>query len=669
MSSIGEDIDNTHTTSDVGTDLEISYEEGLLTSNIKQTIANFPKDVLLNILQFIPLCELHFGRIPKVSLSWLKAALRVEHDRYWSKPGAVTAYDNTLLDVRTGDVIHNLNDLNAMRVMFNMWSPDQRQRTITYDKVPFQYQNLDGRRHSVAPPTQATTAAEGCRSHAMPIAPHDMNGVGYTLLNSVYLCLHDCRYLYVLLGNNVTCVDLMMNKVKWSNVLFDQANRYLFVNKFIQTSDYIYVTTSQNLRVFAKKDGYRTELILPNMINRKKGEVIRDVVATNNFVAILYADNIVYRREHDFAHYHHEQYHELIINQIADTRDSTLMTVGALEPPKLYLYDSSFNLQIAATLKQKDRYEFSYVFNDCFSIMNDQLFELRVIDGVSGGRKHIIDLSKDLTIDDRTEFSQCDQYLLMGRDKSWYLLDPYNNTCQDCFQFGHFDRLYLHSCPDQLHMVGLRGDQIFYFPSREQQVYKWITLFTKMKNNFYQYESDHSHTKLFQGQGNVLIMSRSVSDTRRFLSSQQRLDVDLSAFDVRDGKLLWQVVHECYYGGAERSEKGFHVVIDDTNRCVLVFSYFVPMFAVKRGMSLCSAYCIDSGRLKWKYQHKHKPGLMYVDTTTGDDESSQDANSGLTISRKASTDTMSNSSLGYEENALSPKAKHVKNKKNKCKTQ
>jgi hypothetical protein len=731
MTSNTEDLDSevtTDTASELGHSWSPNYDEQR--SGHKYPITNIylPKDVLVHIFQFFSLKDLHSGRVGKISTTWLKASLSVECSRYWNRPGAVFVYDNAVLDTITGDVIYDFNDIAVSSAIFNHFSDDKL--CLTYDNVPYRFQNLDSKRiggsvylgasdiaklaelsNEVSNETNKNSkTAPTPRSHALPIGPADMCEISYERLNCAFKYLHDGRYLYILFGNSLACVDLMMNNVKWKSQLLEKTPRYLFVNEFSQNSRSIYIALSHNAMSFEKSDGNKTELVLSNMINKKKGEVIRDLCVDNDMVAIMYANNIVVDKDIDFSVINYEGYfreimsgpgrkseeqgminieeeteedlqpteaHVLPISRTstihstpgsATSRKRTLLAMGALEAPKLYLYDGKNNFIVGANLQRRDRYRFLKTgkTSPVFCIVNDGDLEIRVINA-QGRRAHVIDLKREcqkLSLE-RIEFvprAGGERFLVMGKygGKDWWLIHPESGRVLDLSTLllptVEHERLFVVETKEG-HLRGLidiAGKEIIYYevevekarlsgdlntPTSDKDrgntstdvlqhqqstlendlnnntsltnrrfVKKWSTTL-QWKTNYYQYELDPDHTRFYKSEdGNKFVITRIVQDARRFLSSQQRLDIEIIVFD-RGGTILWRLIHECYYGGSEAAEKGFELILMGDQ--LFAVSFFVPLHTVKKGLSFLTSYDLETGRVKWKYSHKHKPNVMH----------------------------------------------------------
>ena len=103
---------------------------------------------------------------------------------------------------------------------------------------------------------------------------------------------------------------------------------------------------------------------------------------------------------------------------------------------------------------------------------------------------------------------------------------------------------------------------------------KWSTEML-WKDSFYKFEIDGACRFYYDKKRNYFIITRTVSDSRRFLSKEQRLDIEVSVFQSDTGKLAWKKQVECYTGNDPAGEKGFHIKTNSSQ--LFVMSYFIPV--------------------------------------------------------------------------------------------
>jgi hypothetical protein len=229
--------------------------------------------------------------------------------------------------------------------------------------------------------------------------------------------------------------------------------------------------------------------------------------------------------------------------------------------------------------------------------------------------------------------------------KDWYLLHPESGRVIDLsthIQPAEHDRLFVVETKEG-HLKGLVGistKQVHYYEEeveksrmstesspitvdqQQQQLVEPDTAITRRlvkrwsvplqwRTNYYQFELETDQTRFYTSEdGDRFVLTRVVQDSRRFLSAQQRLDIEITVFDASNrGNILWQQIHECYYGGPEAAEKGFDLVVQ--GNILYAFSFFVPLHTVKKGLSFLTAYNLETGKMSWKYVHKHKPNVMH----------------------------------------------------------
>jgi len=711
-------------------------------------------DVLSFIFQFLTFKELK-DTMPKISKIWCEAATKTE-DAYWRDPNHVITFNNVMFDAHTGDVIVDFNNIEFVTTVFahilkSDLSSSQGRQSLLYTGIPFEFQNLDVvtpkkncRQSSRVPPdpshstpirvsigNQNDDLANGnnqstnnenvddrltkVKTHLFPVAPSDMSGeLSFDHTNYSFMYLHDGRFVYILLGNNLACFDLVSMSQRWHTNLYDKRMpKFLFINIFTQNKKYIYVGLPQDVFCIEKKRGTKFNLMhmLPpavsptdnygmitsmNKTSIKKRERVKDLEVDDQLVVVVTGDNLIINTTIDFGDlnayckHHMAIQKEKIQKEASSTQPSspnsgptsglfsnfqlsrkkTLMNIG-LDAPKLLIFDGDNNFITSAICKNKDRHNIllkkaTGSLHPYFCLINDYERELRVV-SAEGKRIHILNLpSRDEqnNANEPINFTyQGKRFMLQGEygSEKWWLIHPESGRVVDLSYMNvKHDRLFVIETADG-HLLGLlslnvKSKKISYWEQEEDSsasstssenktnndairkfYQKWSSEML-WKESFYKFELDGACRFYYDKKRRYFIITRTASDSRRFLSKEQRLDIEISVYQSDGGKLLWKKQVECYSGNDPYAEKGFHIRTNDKQ--LFVLSYFIPISPKKRnststpaspnspsspatpsgtgngsggsssGVSLITAYNMQTGALDFTHKHKRKIDLF-----------------------------------------------------------
>jgi hypothetical protein len=523
------------------------------------------------------------------------------------------------------------------------------------------------------------------RTHSYPVAPADFSQeVAYVQTNYSFMYLHDGRYIFILFGNNLACFDLISNSQRWHiNIYEKRSPKYMFVNFFTQNAKYLYIGLPQDVFCIEKTRGTRFNLIsmVPQMestMSKKKRERVKDLEVDDRLVVIVTGDNFLLNTKIDFSDpTHYAQNHAVIMgerieienqaatvpSQLQDTNSSpifqnhqlsrkkTLLNIG-LDAPRLLLFDGENNFTTSATCKNKDRHNVLMkksvsALQPYFCLINDAEKELRVVNK-DGKRIHILSFTEKQDNDVVNFAYQGKRFMLDGQfgTANWSLIHPESGRKTDLsyLEVAH-DRLFVVESVEGyligLLSLGVKSKRIIYWEQEEQKAdpttdldqlmirklnMKWSTELL-WKESYYKYELDGACRFYYDKKRNYFIITRTVTDSRRFLSKEQRLDIEVSVFQSETGKLMWKKHVECYTGNDPFGEKGFH--IKTNNKQLFVYSYFVPVSSTKKqqqpststasnaqprisanGVSYVRAFNIQTGVEEFQHKLKRKEDLF-----------------------------------------------------------
>lgn len=568
------------------------------------------------------------------------------------------------------------------------------------------------------------------KTHLFPVAPTDMTAeLSFSQTNYSFLYLHDGRFIFILLGNNVSCFDMIGMTQIWHIHLYDKRTpKFLFVNMFSQNSRYVFVALPQDVFCIEKRRGTKFNLMSmvlsldyqstgrsnQNKTGVKKRERVKDLEVDDHMVVIVTGDNLIVNTGIDFTdvqiyarhhmdiqkdkisglsggggggggaspvHNNNMAHMSIMFSNYQLSRKKTLLNMG-LDAPKLLLFDGDNNFLTSALCKNKDRHNVLMKKSvgslpPYFCLVNDSERELRVINK-DGQRIHILNVPSTSpppparsTVNDNynepIDFTyQAKRYLLQGDfgSERWYLIHPESGIVTDLSHLGvKHDRLFVVENAEGsllgLLSLSVKGKKIVYWERVEPQAtnndessqqqqqpecefkVKWTSEML-WKESFYKFELDGACRFYYDKRRHYFIITRTVSDSRRFLSKEQRLDVELSVYESAGGKLLWKKQVECYTGNDPYAEKGFH--IKTNNKQLFVMSYFVPVSPKRTvvsllpttptstgpssqqlgvaspskssnssnngGTSVITAFNIETGNLDFTHKHKRKVDLL-----------------------------------------------------------
>ncbi|KAG2374955.1 hypothetical protein C9374_010329 [Naegleria lovaniensis] len=333
---------------------------------------------------------------------------------------------------------------------------------------------------------------------------------------------------------------------------------------------------------------------------------------------------------------------------------------GFIEKPKLYIFDgNTLTVTVSASGQSRDRQMlFRPKKSPVFCILNEYEGEMRIVNR-EGKRTHIINLKKICGDPKSKQLKQLpfrditNWHFLVGEKPDIAIIQP------DIGRILHLkDLLPSEISPDKIFIVekqtsetrpGIsRLDGIVTIQKEEKLIsyyefvessssilegtfqLKWSQTLSWKKDAQFMFEFSHIQHSISaplcpnsNEESRVLVFSRQVIDQRRFLTIQQRLDIQLIAVNMKDGSIRWQKVHECYHGSGgdlSEAEKGFDIsfckrftckkgddklVITNPQLC-LVRSFFSPMIKPDKGVAICVAYKLEDGEILWNYNEKRK---------------------------------------------------------------
>ncbi|KAF0982794.1 hypothetical protein FDP41_010773 [Naegleria fowleri] len=339
---------------------------------------------------------------------------------------------------------------------------------------------------------------------------------------------------------------------------------------------------------------------------------------------------------------------------------------GFVEKPKLYIFDgNTLTVTVSASGQSRDRQMlFRPKKSPVFCILNEYEGEMRVVNR-EGKRTHIINLKKICGDPKSKQLKQLqfkeisNWHFIVGENPDLAIIQP------DIGRILQLKELLpSEMSPDKVFIVEKQTSEtrpgisrldgivtiqkdeklISYYEFIENRSnmlggsfqLKWSQTLSWKKDAQFMFEFSHIQHAISEPlcpnsneESRVLVFSRQVIDQRRFLTIQQRLDVQLIAFNMKDGSIRWQKVHECYHGSGgdlSEAEKGFDLSFckrftckkgDDklfiTNpQLCLVRSFFSPMIKPDKGVAICSAYKLEDGEILWSYNEKRK-GVRMAD--------------------------------------------------------
>ena len=348
--------------------------------------------------------------------------------------------------------------------------------------------------------------------------------------------------------------------------------------------------------------------------------------------------------------------------KLTDTNSRKATVYGFIEKPKLYLFDgTTWTVSVSASGQSRDRHMlFKPQKAPVSCIVNEYEGEMRVVNR-EGKRTHIIDIKKlcentapgsKSKVKPLTFKVIADWTFLVGDKTGWAIIQP------DIGRILHLNQLVPGIAHDKIFLVekhlsdnkaGIPRLDGFISIQKEERTLtyyefiessstfnkKWCQTLSWKKDAQFMFEFSHIHfsisAPLHAGsneESRVFVFSRQVIDQRRFLTIQQRLDVQLHAINLKDGTTRWAKVHECYHGSGgdlSEAEKGFDISFcrrytcrrgDDkgvtTPQLCLVRSFFSPIVKPDKGVAICVAYRIEDGEVQWTYNEKRK-GVKFAD--------------------------------------------------------
>ncbi|EFC39136.1 predicted protein [Naegleria gruberi] len=348
----------------------------------------------------------------------------------------------------------------------------------------------------------------------------------------------------------------------------------------------------------------------------------------------------------------------------SNSSSSRSTSYGFIEKPKLYIFDgNTLTVSVSASGQSRDRQMmFRPKKSPVFCIVNEFEGEMRIVNR-EGKRTHIISIKKLCEIPQTNSYSTTknktktllfkditDWHFLVGEKNEWAIIQP------DIGRILHIDQLLTGVSHDRIIIVEKQTNETkpgiprldgfisiqkdektisFYeFVQSQKSVQegtfqlKWSQPFSWKKDAQFMFEFSHIQHSISSPllntneESRIMVFSRQVIDQRRFLTIQQRVDVQLIAINLKDGAVKWQKVHECYHGNGgdlSEAEKGFDIsfckrfatkktddkTISNPQLCV-VRSFFTPLVKPDKGVAICSAYRIEDGELQWTYNEKRK---------------------------------------------------------------
>lgn len=154
---------------------------------------------------------------------------------------------------------------------------------------------------------------------------------------------------------------------------------------------------------------------------------------------------------------------------------------------------------------------------------------------------------------------------------------------------------------------------IFYKKQKDKFEIQWKTDIM-WKSGYYTYFVEESRIIT---SNDYLFLARPMKDSRRFLSGEHRLDIEICCYEIDSGKLLWNNIHEVSCETQEKKlERGYDLKVYKTDFLV-VRSY---IFDGTIGSANCSVYSINNGSSKKCKTSKLKTISKIPDQVKKDDK-------------------------------------------------